>query len=301
MRFTAIILTALCLLGSTLAAAQELTPRAYWPAPTGTQVITVGASYSTGDIIPDPSLPITGVDSDITTGYVGYLRTLDLFGRSSNLILELPYSTGDTQVEHLELGHLSSEYQGVGDMAATLSINLLGAPAMNKEGFAALRRAPRPIIGVSLKVVAPTGRYDEDRAINVGANRWAAKAEIGGMFVLNHKWLVELELGTWLFGDNDDFVGYKKEQAPIYAAQAHVVRRISPGFWASLDFNGYKGGRSTIDGRRLEDIQRDSKVGATLVFPIAHKQVIKLSYATGSVNDSDESFDVYQMSYQRLF
>lgn len=291
-----------CLLFSHLAHAQEMSPRAYWPAPTGTQVLTLGATHTTGDIIPDPSLPLIGVDSDITVGYVGYLRTLNLFGRSSNLILELPYADGSTESEHLELGLIDREYRGLGDVGVTLSLNLLGAPAMDKQGFAQLRADPKPIIGVSLKLLAPTGDYEDDKLINVGANRWATKAEVGSMLVLNHKWLLEFEVGAWVFGDNDDFLGgLTKEQAPLYSVEAHLVRRFSPGFWASLDLNAYKGGRSKVEGIRLDDLQRDSAIGATLVFPFAKGQAIKASYTTGSVNDSDESFDIYQLSYQRLF
>ncbi len=289
------------LLACRQAMAQELTPRAYWPAPTGTQLLTLGVSHVSGDMIPDPSLPLAGVDSSITTGYVGYLRTLDLFGRSSNLILELPYARGRTEVTLLDRERVDRSYDGVGDVAASLSVNLIGAPAMDAAGFAALRAEPRPIVGVSMKVVAPTGRYDSDRAINVGANRWSAKLEVGSIFVLHRKWLLELEAGAWVFGDNDDFLGMTREQDPIYSLEAHLVRRFSPGFWLSVDVNGYRGGRSKVDGRRLDDLRRDSKLGATLVFPIANKQAIKASFANGSVTDSGEDFDIYQLSYQRLF
>ena len=85
-------------------AGQELTPRAYWPAPQGTQVLTVGALYTDGDIIPDPSLPITGVDSQIATGVVGYLHTVNLFGRTGNLVLEQAYSMGETTVDSFDFG-----------------------------------------------------------------------------------------------------------------------------------------------------------------------------------------------------
>lgn len=282
-------------------AAQEMSPRAYWPAPTGTQVVTVGASYTTGDTVPDPSLPITGLDSNITTGFVGYLRTLDLFGRSANLIFEVPYADGDTKSIHEELGSIKREYKGLGDIAATLSYNILGAPAMTPADFAELRRNPRPIVGLSLKVVAPTGDYDNDRIINVGANRWAAKAEIGSMYVLSAKWLLEFEAGAWFFDDNDDFLGRTKEQNEIYAAELHLIRRFSPGFWGSLDVNAYKGGRSKVDGVRLNDLQRDSKVGITLAFPVVASHALKMSYTHGSVNNSDESFDVFLVSYSKLF
>ena len=186
-------------------------------------------------------------------------------------------------------------------MCMTLSVNLLGAPAMDDEGFAALRADPRPIIGASLQVVAPTGDYDNDKIINVGANRWAAKAEFGYMHPINRRWLVEFELGTWFFQDNDDFLGMRREQNPIHAFEFHLVHRFRPGFWASLDINGYKGGRSKLDGRRLNDLQRDSKVGVTFVFPVAIGHALKFSYSAGSTTDSDEDFDIYQLSYSRVF
>lgn len=281
--------------------AQELTPRAYWPAPQGTQVLTVGAVYTDGDIVPDPSLPVSGVDSQILTGVVGYLHTLDLWGRTGHLILEQGYSSGETSFNFLDLGLVDRDYQGAGDLAVTLAVNLFGAPAMNKQEFAELRRDPKPILGASLKVVAPTGRYDEDRLLNVGSNRWAAKAELGYMTVLHPKWLLEFELGIWVFDDNDEFLGLTRKQGSIKSAELHLVHRFSPGFWASLDLNGYRGGQSEIGGRRLDDLQRDSKFGLTVVFPIAGKQAIKFGYSMGSVNDNDEDFDVYQLSYQRVF
>lgn len=280
---------------------QELTPRAYWPAPQGTQVLTIGAIYTDGDIVPDPSLPITGVNSTITSGVLGYLHTLDLFGRTAHVILEQSYSSGDTVGEVGGMGELERDYSGRGDVAATLAVNLMGAPAMNREQFAALRRDPKPILGASIKVVAPTGDYEDDKLVNVGSNRWAAKFEFGYITVLRPKWLLEIEAGVWVFDDNDDFLGVRREQSSIKSLELHLVRRFSPGFWASLDLNGYRGGQSTVGGRRLNDLQRDSKLGATLVFPIAHKHAIKVAYSAGSINDSDEDFDVYQVSYQRLF
>ena len=92
--------------------AQDLTPRAYWPAPKGTMVGTVGYAYSTGDTVPDASLPVTGVNSDISTYYLGYLQTLDLFGRTANLILELPYANGTTTAAPIEGDELQRSYRG---------------------------------------------------------------------------------------------------------------------------------------------------------------------------------------------
>lgn len=262
---------------------------------------TIGYSFVSGDIVPDPSLPIAGVDSKIGSISVGYRETLNLWGRTANITLEVPYSDGDTEGENDFGETLVRDYKGMGDASVSLSVNFMGAPAMDVQEFAALRASPKPILGGSIKVVAPTGRYDSENLINVGANRWAIKAELGFMAPLAPKWLLELDLGVWMFDDNDDFLGFTKEQKPITAIQAHLVHRFARGFWGSLDASLYKGGRSTLDGNRLDDLQRDSKVGVTLVYPFARKQAVKVGYSVGSLNDSDEDFGIWVASYSRVF
>jgi hypothetical protein len=283
------------------ALAQELTPRAYWPAPKGTRVGTLGIAITDGDVVPDPSLPITGLDSSIRTYIAGYLQTIDLFGRTAHVVFEVPYSDGTTFADVPGLGSLERNYRGLGDIAATLSINLLGAPSMTPEEFAALRRDPRPILGASLRVVAPTGDYESDRVINVGANRWAARAELGYILPVTSVLLLEAKANAWVFDDNDNFLGVTRQQDPIYGVQLNLIRRFSPGFWLSVDGNYYRGGRSEIGGSLANDLQRDSRLGASIVFPVFKRNAVKISLAMGSINDSDENFTLLTMALQHLF
>ena len=158
------------LLSTSVAEGQELTPRAYWPAPRGTQILVLGYNYSTGDVVTDPSLPVVGVDSDIHLGLLVYGRTVSLWGRTANFLIELPYSQGTTQGD-LEGDFTRRDFSGFGDAGITLSVNLLGAPSMTPAEFQELRQNPHPILGASLKVVAPTGDYDPEKLINIGTNR----------------------------------------------------------------------------------------------------------------------------------
>jgi hypothetical protein len=286
---------------STQGVAQELAPRAYWPAPTGTQVLTVGYSHKTGDIIPDRSLPLTGVDSSIDSVHLGYRRTFGLFDRTANITLELPANNGTTAATDDQGLGFERSYRGVGDMAAEFSINLLGAPALTRPAFRENLKQTRHLVGASIKVLAPTGQYESDKLINVGANRWAAKAEVGYISVLSSKWLLETSLGAWFFQDNDDFLGYTKKQDPVVTLQGHLIYRFGPGLWGSINLNYYEGGRSNINGQRLDDIQEDSKIGATLTFPFATRHAIKIGYTNGSLSDSDEAYDVFLISYSQLF
>tara|TARA_R110002110_G_scaffold91264_2_gene237665 strand:- start:292023 stop:292928 length:906 start_codon:yes stop_codon:yes gene_type:complete len=277
--------------------AQELTPRAYWPAPQGTSIASVAFKHVSGDTVPDPSLPINGVDSSINTLVAGYRHTTSLWGRTTNLSVELPYSMGDTRADRIDGETLGADYDGVGDIAFSASLNLLGAPAMSPQEFADLRHNPVPQLGVSLKIVAPSGDYNPDKLINVGTNRWAAKTGVGYIAPINQHWLLEFELASWFFADNDDYLGFKRQQDPITSGQVHLVRRFSAGFWASLNGNYYRGGRSQIGERRLDDLQRDSKLGLTVVYPLSRRGAVKLGYTNGSINDSGESFDTFLLSY----
>lgn len=282
-------------------AAQELSPRAYWPAPVGTRVLVTGYASASGDVLLDPTLPIYGVDSRINTLFLGYLETFALGGRNANLLLEAPYSWGATR-GLLGETPARTEFAGLNDLAATLSVNLLGAAALTREDFAQMRAEPRPILGASIKLVTPTGYYDSDRIINVGSNRWAARLQLGAILPLRPRWLLELDAGAWLFGDDTDYVGGRREQEPIYAFEAHLVHRFRPGLWASLDVNWFTGGRQTIGGEEREDLQKNVRLGATLAVPFRARHALKFGYSTAARtrfgSDSEQVLVTYQFLVQ---
>jgi len=287
--------------GSPPLAAQELTPRAYWPAPRGTNVAVVGYSHVSGDEVLDPSTPLNGLSSTVDAGILAYLHTFSLWGRTTNVVAELPYSRG-TATGLVGETPARSEFSGFGDLGFTLAVNLLGAPSLTPAEFQALRASPRPILGASLKVLAPTGSYDSDRLINVGGHRWAARMELGSVIPLSPRWLLELAAGAWFFGDDEDYLPGKREQAPILALQAHLVRRFRPGLWASLDANFFAGGRQTVGRNRLADVRQNSRVGATLVVPFGGRHAIKVGYFVGVHTefggDYDQIFAAYQVAFR---
>ncbi len=120
------------------------------------------------------------------------------------------------------------------------------------------------------------------------------------MIPIKPKWLLELEAGVWFFGDDNNILQGKREQAPIYSAEIHLVKRFKPGFWASLDLNYFKGGRQTIEGERLADVQRNSRVGGTIVVPFHGRHAVKVGYSIGVVTDFGTDFNQFLVSYQVL-
>jgi hypothetical protein len=279
-----------------VATAQELAPRAYWPTPVGTRLLLTGYSLSTGDIVTDASLPVSGVDSRIHSALVGYQQTFDVMGRTASARIELPYVIGTTK--GIAFGQPAQrDVNGIGDIALTFSINLLGAPAMDREAFIAMLRDPSPILGASLRIVAPTGEYDDERYINIGTNRWSTRLQLGYIHPLGNRWGLEISAGAWLFGTNDDFVGMRRTQDPIFAGEAHLIRLLRSGTWLSLDANYYAGGRSYLDDERNADFQRNSRFGLSASWPFKKRHIIKASFSTGITTESGGDYEIFSLTY----
>lgn len=260
-------------------------------------MLVAGFSHSSGGVLFDPSIPVEGADADINTGVVAYFRTIDVLGRTSNVLLNLPYSKG-TIGGLFENSPAVSRFSDFGDLSVTLNVNLSGAPTMNREEFVAFRADPRPLIGASLKVIAPTGHYNSDKLINVGSNRWTARLKFGTVLILKPSWLLELSASGWFFGDDPDFLNGRKEQDPLFTLESNLIKRVRPGLWASLDLAYYRGGRQTIGGRQLDNTKKNLKLGGTLVIPFLKRHAVKIGYANGVIIRYGGDFGEVLLSYQ---
>ena len=80
--------------------------------------------------------------------------------------------------------------------------------------------------GRGSQVVGPTGEYEKDKLINVGANRWAVKAELGYVIPVRARDR-RCDLAVAIFSDNDDFLGVPPGQRAVGAAEIHFVEANS--------------------------------------------------------------------------
>ena len=72
-----------------------------------------------------------------------------------------------------------------------------------------------------------------------------------------------------------------------------MVYGLSPGHWISLNANFFRGGETTLDGRRADDRQENSRWGLTYSVRINRHHSIKLNYSTGVVTRVGNDFDSY--------
>ena len=293
---TVVVLTfiALAILPASTTSAQELVPAAYTPAPYGVNVLNLAAIYNSGDLAFDPSGPIEDASARIYISTLGYIRTLNVAGRSANIGVIVPYMLG--HLEGLYLGEPAfADRSGLGDLGVRMAVNLFGAPAMSPKEFSTYRA--RTLIGASLIVMAPTGQYDPTKLINIGTNRWAFKPEIGVVHVMG-RWAIDGYLGGWFFTDNtDSFGGMTLERDPIFSTQFHVRYLFRPGLWAAVDGNFWLGGQTAVNGAVNDDEQRNSRVGATMSIRLARGHGLRVAISRGAVTRIGGDFTSIGVSY----
>jgi hypothetical protein len=274
---------------------QELEPRAYSPAPVGANILLATYGRTTGGVVFDESLPFTDVDARLSASAIGYVRTLDVFGRSASVGAVLPYVWGEVR------GNVGEQFQrvtrsGLGDLRARVVVNVLGGPALTPAVFA--QRKPRTTLGASLIIAAPSGQYDPSKLINIGGNRWAFKPELGLSKPLG-RLTAEIYAAIWLFTDNQDFYGgQRREQDPLGAFQGHVSYTFKPRLWLAANATFYTGGRTSLDGVPKADLQRNTRLGATLSVPVGRRQSIKVAWASGIITRIGGDFDTLSAAWQ---
>jgi hypothetical protein len=274
---------AVCLAGlvAGVSRAQDLAPRAYLITPTGSNAIILSYSFFDGPVFTDPTLPIQDFKARFHAEVLTYYRAFTLFGRSANVAGSLPYAVGNFQAT--VAGAENRVYRsGLADTRVRFSVNLKGGPPMSLREYLAWQE--KTVIGTSLTVVAPTGQYDPARLINPGIHRWAFKPELGFSRRWRNRWALDLYGGAWFFTPNNEYFPgtYTRAERPIGVGETHLNYYVTPRLWASLDGNFWAGGRSTVNGIDNADVQRNSRIGATVAIPLNQHQTLKFSYSRGA-------------------
>ena len=179
---------------------------------------------------------------------LGYYHSFNFLGRSANLNAALPYAVGNFQGN--VAGQPRTLYRsGLLDFTSRISVNLKGGPSMPIEEFMKWRQ--KTLLGVSLKVLAPTGQYDPTKLVNWGTNRWAFKPELGYSRRWRN-WFLDSYGGAWFYTTNPRFYSppspKPQTESPIGSFEGHLSYDVKPKLWFSLDGNFWFGGVTSLSG-----------------------------------------------------
>jgi len=297
-RFVVILLVSLASVAAQLSA-QDLAPRAYVITAVHTNAINTTWSFYDGGVNFNGTIPVTNATGTYNISIFSYYHSLNFFGRSANIVAYLPYGVGTFQGD-LSEQHRSVYRSGLLDSSFRFSVNLMGGPAMQPREFATWKQ--KRLLGLSLRMVAPTGQYSGKKLVNWGSNRWAFKPELGYSERWGH-WVLDGYAGVWFYTTNSAFyagpVTKPQDEAPIGALEGHLSYDVKPRLWLSLDANFWSGGITSLSGiRNLATKQTGSRIGVTASFPISKHQSIKVSYSNGTYIIFGGNYQSVSVSWQ---
>ena len=104
-------------------------------------------------------------------------------------------------------------------------------------------------------VIAPTGDYDSNRAINLSQNRVAGGFQLGYHTRLARDWDVMTTANVMFSGKNEDYrlTHQTYEQEPLYSMQFTLMHHIDPSLTLSGTYYVYQGGAGQLDGVAMDD------------------------------------------------
>jgi hypothetical protein len=292
-------LLVLLLLAPALAAAQSMEPRAYANAPTGLNFALLGYGYSQGSVGFDASSPLQDGDTRVHSLLLGYVRSLDLFGKAGSIGILLPVVDLTAKATLNGTMEARREVSGLADPGLRLAWNFYGAPALSALEFGDYRQDL--IIGTSVVVTAPFGQYDPARLVNIGTNRWSVKPELG-LSKARGPWTLEVAAGVTFFTRNDEFFnGNTRSQDALYSAQVHATRQFGRGLWGALSATYYEGGRTSLNGEPRDDRLAGTRLAATFAVPIDRRNSIKVSASSGLYARTGSDYDAVGITWQHLW
>ena len=271
----------LCLsvLTATLSFAEEIEPRRWAHLPINSNFLGTSYIYTKADIAFDPLLKIEDAESRIHAWAAKYIRTFTLFDKSARIGVAQAYLKGEWS-GLLDNIPKKIKRSGWSDTLIRFAINLYGAPPLQGEKYLQYRSSKKSetIIGAAVSVQIPTGKYMNDRLINLGTNRFTFRPQVG--IVHNYeKWSAEVTGTVAIFTDNTDFFnGQTLKQDPFYTLNSHVIYNFNRAMWGGVSFGIDFGKESTVDGIKKNDKKENLAWVISYGYSINERLSLKCAY-----------------------
>jgi len=318
-RFLAFVAFALALpLISGPANAQDDGARTYWKGRNSTNVMSfqyLDMNLQASDTVKfDPAHYIyPSADAEANIFFLSYARHMTLFDRpsilSANLVggsVDVEFDTTITPPEFLPPGivpgtSFSESASGYADPSVQLDVNLFGTPALPAI-YSYLNYEPTWTLDAAVMLVVPLGQYDDDKVVNLGLNRFIGRIAFPlkyhfRVFSPGYRSTIEVVPSVWLFAENDDFVGQKLENDPLWQIEAHWTHDFTRQFYGSLDLLYRTGFQSEIDGVKMGSDIEIGTLGFTLHFSVSDNVAIRTSFSSNVFGDSDIETSMIRLQF----
>ncbi len=281
--------------------------RAYWKTREGSTVISFqylnlnlqasGAQqFAPGEYI----YPNSDVEGNIVVG--SWARHMTLFNRASSFAVNLAGGSVQADIgvslpsQFVPPGEtagvaFSQSSSGYADPIVQLDINLIGTSQL-KSNVHLFNYEPTWTVDIAAMLGIPVGEYESDKLVNLGLNRWWGRIALPikyhfGVFSPGYMGSFEIIPSVWLFEDNDDFIGQRLENDPIWQLEAHLTQDFTRSLFGSIDLLYRKGFQSTIGGVETGGELDIGDLGYALNFTSTDNLMIRTSISSNVFGDSD--------------
>jgi len=195
----------------------------------------------------------------------------------------------------------SQSSSGFADPSIQLDVNLFGTPPL-KSGVDLLNYEPTWTLDVATMLAFPIGKYDDDKLVNMGLNRWFGRIALPFKYHFGPRtpgYMTSLEIipSVWLFEDNDDFMGQELENDPMVQLEAHITHDFTPSLFGSIDVL-YRGGfQSEIDDVEVGHDVDIGNVGFTFNYQVTDNLAIRTGYSTNLFGDHELDNSLFRVQF----
>lgn len=290
--------------------------RSYWHGREGTNVVSFQSlnvdieASGTQQFGPGQYIyPNADVEADLFI--VNWIHFFTLYDRPSSLNfalaggnVDLDLNTNLVPPQFLPPGisagdTFSQSSSGFADPTVQLVTNLFGTPPL-RSNVDLLNYEPTWTLDAAAMLAFPVGEYDDKKLVNIGQNRWFGRFALPfkyhfGAFTPGYRKSFEITPSVWLFDDNDDFLGQKLENDPMWQLEAHLTKDFTPNFYGSLDALYRNGFKSKINGVKLGDDIEVGALGFTLNYQLNDNCAIRTGYSSNVFGDSDLDTSMFRL------
>lgn len=226
------------------AAAIDVDAGDYTPLPAGTNLGLVYYQHAERDKLyaDGERLPIkAGLDSDV--GIIRGVHFMEIGGHIVDPQFLLPFGKLEAKDDLAALGDAS----GVGDLI--LAATVWFTKPTDKTHF-----------GITPFLFLPTGKYDNESALNLGENRWKFILQAGFITPVTEKLTMDLIADAQVHGENDDYGAASQtlKQEPLFQFQGWLRYHLTPAADLRFGLSHVSGGETRIDG-----LDQDNRVSTS--------------------------------------
>jgi len=288
------------LLGPTPARAQFTDARSYDNTPVGINQLEIGYAFVHGNAAIDPSLVIADANLSLNQAIVDYTRYFGLLGRVVWVEAAVPIANIAGSVSGGL--NISGSAAGAGDSSYAVSMLLKGGPALSVAQFDDYQ--PTMTVGMSVSVTAPTGRYDGNKILNLGSDRWSFKPEVAlsQPFGPDQKWQLDAYANAYFYTDNTSYHGREiLRQEPLAGVEGHISYSLNDSIWLSFDTRYAFRGTTFVGGVDQNNAQQNVLVGSEMNVSINARHSLRFEFAKAAVHQNSPAVVGFSVKYDYLW